>query len=181
MNGDNEQSAFDKEAYLNQEFNQESATKYLNAPPGEYEAMLEAVDIQEMERKDASNSDNQQPYMTILNVTHRLIGEKAEEAKQTTNWPEGKPFLARQSIFLDLDGADGKLSTGGILSFGPGRNVPLGRLREATGTNRPGETFSFKRMVGAGPYRVKIEPDRRDPENFVRVTRTAPMGQSTGR
>lgn len=179
MNGDNEQSAFDKEAYLNQEFNQENAIKYLNPPSGEYEAMCDGVDIQEMERRD--NADNQQPYMTILNVTHRLIGERAEEAKQKNDWPEGKPFIARQSIFLDLEGSDGRLSTGGVLAFGPGRNVPLGRLREAVGLNRPGEPFSFKRMIGAGPYRVKIEPDRKDPENFVRVTRTAPMSGTTGR
>ena len=49
--------------------------------------------------------------------------------------------LCRQSIMLDLNDSGG-------LDLGKGRNIGLGKLREALGMNTPGVPFSFQMIQG---------------------------------
>jgi hypothetical protein len=55
----------------------------------------------------------------------------------------------KQGIMLDVT------ETGG-LDMGKGKNVSLGRLREATNLNQPGQPFGF-RMLEGRPAKVKVE------------------------
>src|SRR6266498_2052309 len=52
-----------------------------------------------------------------------------------------KVVTLRDEIMLDL-------TETGMLDKGPGKNVRLGRLREAQGTNKPGKPWSFSDIVG---------------------------------
>jgi hypothetical protein len=47
----------------------------------------------------------------------------------------------KQGIMLDLN-------EGGQLDMGKGKNVSLGKLREAIGLNSPGQPFSFSMIQG---------------------------------
>lgn len=51
------------------------------------------------------------------------------------------PTLVRYDTFLDL-------TENGNLDMGQGKNVGLGRLREAAGLNQPGTKFSFQALTG---------------------------------
>jgi hypothetical protein len=49
--------------------------------------------------------------------------------------------------------------------MGKGKNVSLGRLREATGLNEKGRPFGFRMLVGQmARVRVKHRPDNKNPE-----------------
>lgn len=62
-----------------------------------------------------------------------------------------QPAIVRQTIFLDLVmGPTGKM----ILDTSKGKNVPLGKLREALGQNVPG--WSPGRLIGAGPALLDV-------------------------
>jgi hypothetical protein len=55
----------------------------------------------------------------------------------------------KYGIMLDLN------ESGGI-DTGKGRNVPLGRFREALDLNKPGQPFAF-RMIAGRPVKVSIK------------------------
>ena len=57
--------------------------------------------------------------------------------------------------------------------FGSNKNVKLGRLREALGQNKNGQAWSFGMLKGAGPIKVSIEPDKKNPEDYSRVVKVA--------
>ena len=109
--------------------------------------MIKSVDArQQQSQKDPTE------LWTILDVTYAIDDQGVREE---TGLPE--PTI-RQSIFLEL-GADGKLDSG------KGKNVNLGRLREAVGLNQPGQAFSFASLIGqACIIAVKHTPDKNDPE-----------------
>lgn len=74
---------------------------------------------------------------------------------------------------LDLDPQTGQLS------FGPNKNIDLGKLRHAAGQNNPGP-WSMGQLRGAGPFMGKIEHReirRKDGTKFKRaeVTRMSPI------
>lgn len=74
----------------------------------------------------------------------------------------------RQGIMLDL-------TDSGSLDIGKGKNIALGRLREALGLNRPGEPFSFSMLEGQ--YAGIHIAHRIDGENvYVDVKRVVPFG-----
>ena len=66
----------------------------------------------------------------------------------------------RQTIWLDL-------TESGSLDFGKGRNVGLGRLRDALGQNETGKPWQPGMMVG-GVAKIKVTHsiDKRDNETI---------------
>lgn len=69
---------------------------------------------------------------------------------------------ALQAVFLDIN-------PNGTLDNAEGKNIGLGRLREATGLNVPGQPFNFSMLEGK-PVVVKIknEPNKSDPQGGLR-------------
>jgi len=137
---------FDPASFLTQETSDQMDTQFTPIPAGEYPAMIKGVEA----RQTQSTKDPNEVW-TILDVTY-IIDDQG--VREETGLPE--PTI-RQSLFLDL--LDGKLDTG------KGKNVNLGRLREATGLNQPGQSFTFDALVGqACIVSVKHVPAKDDPE-----------------
>jgi hypothetical protein len=67
----------------------------------------------------------------------------------------------RQSIFLDMNESGG-------LALGKGKNVQLGKLREALGLNDPAKAFSFAQIVGR-PARIAVIHDMYNNEPQAKV------------
>ncbi len=71
----------------------------------------------------------------------------------------------RQSIMLDTDES-------GRLDIGRGKNVSLGRLREAVNKNNPGDAFSFSMLPGLSA-RVSVSHREYNGDVFAGVSAVA--------
>lgn len=123
---------FDPEMFLNVTTNEANATTLEPIPEGEYIATIKEV-------KPRQSGD-----YVLLDVVWTI--DDAALAEQLGR----KSVTVRQSIFLDIT------ETGG-LATGKGKNVGLGRLREAVGQNRPGQPWSPGMLAGAGPCRITVK------------------------
>lgn len=138
---------FDPTSFLSQETSDQMDTTFTPIPAGEYPAMIKKV-----EARQTPSTKEAGEVWTILDVTYVIDDQGVREA---TALPE--PSI-RQSLFLDLDPM-------GKLDAGKGKNVNLGRLREAVGLNQPGQAFTFSSLVGqACIVAVKHVPSKDDPE-----------------
>lgn len=121
--------SFDPTTFLNSEVDVALDTKIVPCPAGEYPALSEKVDAVPWQTKDGSKSG----------VKLAIIWDiQDENAKQVTG---RDPTRVRQDIMLDL-------TETGQLDLGKGRNVGLGRLRQALGLNNPGEPFNMGMLQG---------------------------------
>lgn len=125
----NETSQFDPSTFLDATVSDAMDTKIVPVPAGEYPAIADKVEITPWQSRDGSKSG--------LKAQISWAIEDAAVA-QITGRPKN---LVRQDIMLDLN-------DNGTLDVGKGRNVTLGRLRDATGLNQPGQPFSFRMLEG---------------------------------
>jgi len=132
-------SAFNPDTFLNTETSEANATVYVPVPEGEWPGVIKEIKPRVL--------DDGRP---ILDVNY-IIDD--EGVRQETGMAEPK---VRQSIWLDVTEAGG-------LDFGKGKNVALGRLREALGQNQSGKPWAPGMLVG-GVAKVKITHsiDKRD-------------------
>lgn len=122
-------SGFDPNTFLNQSFDGTNDTKIVPVPVGEYPGIADKVDVKQWSKKDGSASGLKLDIVWDIqdeNVAQLLGRDKV---------------LCGQSIMLDLTEEGG-------LDMGKGKNVGLGRLREALDLNKPGEPFSFGMIQG---------------------------------
>lgn len=121
--------SFDPSSFLNQSFDEALDTKVVPCPVGEYVALAEKVDIKQWAARDGSSSGLK------LEILWDIQDEnvKALLGRDTVRVP--------QQQMLDL-------TETGALDFGKGKNVGLGRIREALGLNTPGEPFAFSMIQG---------------------------------
>lgn len=126
------------ETFLNETITGANSTSRIPVPRGEYPAIIDDVAYREMDRKDQPGVKSH-----IVDVTFAIDDANVREV---TGLP--KPTV-RQSLFLDLT-AEGKLDVS------KGKNVGLGRLREALGLNDPDKPFSFGHLKGQACY-VTVE------------------------
>lgn len=121
---------FSPEQFLDMQVTESNDTKTIPVPVGEYTAVIEEVKVRQWQsKKDPSMSG-----LTLdvkWSVDDSAIKELLGRDKVTVN----------QGIMLDLTDSGG-------LDMGKGRNVGLGRLREALGLNSPGQPFSFMMLSG---------------------------------
>lgn len=122
--------SFDPAIFLNQEMNEAMDTKIIPCPAGEYPALAEKVDVKGWASKDGSSSG----------IKLVILWDIQDEAAQTTTGRN--PLRVKQEQMLDLT------EDGTSLDFGKGKNVGLGRIREALGLNVPGQPFSFQMIQG---------------------------------
>ena len=154
---------FDPASFLMQETSDQMDTQFVLIPAGEYPAMIKTV-----EARQQQNPNDPAVLWTILDVTYAIDDAGVREE---TGLPE--PTI-RQSIFLDLNEEGEDI---GKVSSAKGKNVNLGRLREAVGLNQPGQAFSFGALVGqACVVAVKHTPDKKDPEiTYANVNKVAAL------
>ena len=132
-------STFNPDTFLNTETAEANSTSYIPVPEGEFQASIKAI-------KPRVLTDGR----AVLDVTW-IVDD--EVARQETGMAEPS---VRQTLWLDTTESGG-------LDFGKGKNVGLGRLREALGQNAPGKPWAPGMLVG-GVAKVKVSHsiDKRD-------------------
>lgn len=126
---------FDPNTFLDQQETGASSTYIEPIPAGEYTAVVRSTDVREIETKRGKSQ--------ILDITWELQDQDLKVSL------DRESVTARQSVFLDL-------TPEMRLDMGKGKNVQLGRVREALGQNDPGRPWSVRNLLGAGPVLIRI-------------------------
>lgn len=116
-------SVFNPDTFLNTSISEDFATAHIPVPEGEYIAVIK--EIKPRPAKDKA----------VLDV---VWGIDDPEVAEVTGFENPQ---VRQSIFLDLDEMGG-------LALGKGKNIHLGRLREALGQNQKGKPWQPGDLIG---------------------------------
>ena len=122
---------FDPNQFATTSVKEANDTKTIPIPAGEYTGVVQGP----MNEKGKTGFRSTPKGQLLLDVVWMVDDENA--AKVTGI----KTPTVRQSVFLDTT------SEGG-LDMGPGRNVGLGRLREALGQNVKGKSWSPMDIIG---------------------------------
>ena len=134
---------FDADTLLSSDIEGATSTEYVPIPEGEYTGIINKIDAKEV----TSKKDGQVYH--FFEVTYIIDDEKVREV---TGMDEPR---ARQSMILDFTDA-------GTLDLGKGKNVPLGRLREACNQNDPSKAWSFRMLEGQA---VKVNVKHRSADD----------------
>jgi hypothetical protein len=147
----------DPKQFLDATYNEANSTELVTVDEGEYQAIAGEVDMTEWTgKKDPSKSGFK------LTIPWE-IDDQAMRAKTGR-----ERIIIRQDIMLDM-------SPQGMLDFGKGKNVQLGRLREALGLNQPGKPFSFRQIPGQAA-KVKVSIRDYEGRQFEEVKSVAKLG-----
>ena len=144
---------FDASQFLNVTISTSNATKSIPVPMGEYHAVLEKVEPRQWQSKDGSKSG------ISLDVTWII------EDQGVKDFLGRESVTCRQGVMLDLT-PDGAIDTSA------GRNIALGRLREAVGLNQAGQDFSFHMLPGK-MAKVSISHRVQNEDTFAEVKAVA--------
>lgn len=157
---------FDPSSFLNQTVDRPMDTVVQQVPEGEYRAMIDDFDENAFDSFEGKKEKTQGRTFVTFKPGF-VIQDEAVAAELGRE----KVVVYHQGIFLDF-------APDGSLDFSKGKNVDLGRLRDAAGQNVPGP-WTFNNLKGAGPVMVKVvhQPDRHDPEKkYARVTKVTKIG-----
>lgn len=137
---------FNPDQFLDMQVTDANDTKLVPVPADEYTAVCEKVEVRQWQsKKDPSVSG------LTLDVTWAIDNQSVKELLGRDK------VTVRQGVMLDLTDSGG-------LDMSKGKNVGLGRLREAVDLNQPGQPFAFNMLPGRV---VKIKVDHRiDGENI---------------
>lgn len=143
---------FDNDQFLNTSIEGEMSTQTTPIPVGEYQAFVKGI---------ASRQSPDGEY-TMLDVTWQIDDPTGKVEKETGR----EVSTCRQTIFLDL-------LDSGALDLGKGRNVGLGRLREAVNQNTGAWSPS---MLEGSVAMVKIEHRMNDGNTYADVKGVSKVG-----
>ena len=147
---------FNPDQFLDMQIEGQNDTKIIPVPAGEYTAMIEEVKVRQWQSK----ADPLKSGLTLdvqWSIDDASVKELLGRDKVTV----------KQGIMLDLTDAGG-------LDMGKGRNIGLGRLREALDLNQPGRPFSFTMLTGR-VGRVSVSHRIADDNIFAEVKQVARM------
>lgn len=122
-------SAFDPQSFLDAQTTEVTDTRVVPCPVGEWPATIDDVSI-----KSGVSQKSGDPW-TRLNVKWKIEGCDANRLA------DRDPIFVTQGVMLDLTESGG-------MDNGRGKNVQVGRLREACNLNAPGVPFSFRMLIG---------------------------------
>ncbi len=123
--------SFDPSVCLDATMTEGNSTAATPVPEGEYTAVIDGdPQIRQWQgRKDPTQSG------LALDVLWSIDDASVKEALGRDK------VTVKQGIMLELNSAGG-------IDTGKGRNVALGRLRDAVNLNEPGKPFSFRMLAG---------------------------------
>ena len=131
-------STFDPQLYMDQSWDQSNDTKLTPIPDGEYPCIIEPGTVEFKTWQSRDGTKNGIKLAMRLNVDS----------------PEVRQTLGRDKVTVRYEVMIDTLESGAI-DMGKGKNVGLGRLRQAVGLNEPGRPFS-PRMLEGRMLRAKI-------------------------
>jgi hypothetical protein len=121
--------SFDPDLFLNSTFTGANDTKVIPVPVGEFQGIIEKVVPRQWQSKDGTSTGIALDVFWLVEDA----GVKAELGRDTVT--------VKQGIMLDTTPQGG-------LDMSKGKNIGLGRLREAVGLNDPSQPFSFHSLPG---------------------------------
>lgn len=122
--------SFDAQSFLDATITSANSTRVVPVPIGEYMGIVDKVSPRQWQSKDGTTSGIALDVIWLVEDSgvKQLLGRETVTAKQ--------------GIMLDLTPQGG-------LDLSDGKNVGLGRLREAVGKNEAGVPFSFSQLPGS--------------------------------
>ena len=130
-------STFDPDVFLGQSLQGEMSTIYEPCPVGEYPAVCE-----DLKARLQPSKDGMMEYL-IFDLRWRI-----DDQQLMTSLGRNK-LNVFQSIFVDRN-------SDGSLDISKGKNIQLGKLREALGQNTPGQPWAPS-MIRGMAARVKVD------------------------
>jgi hypothetical protein len=136
---------FDAESFLNSSIDQTNDTIIIPVPVGEFLGACEKVEIRNWAKRDEPS---------VGGLALDLVWTVEDEGVKATLGRD--KVTVKQGIILDLTESGG-------LDMGKGKNIGLGRLREAVGLNVAGQPFSFNMLPGRlARLSIGHRPDKND-------------------
>lgn len=123
-------SNFDPNQFLDMTVTESNDTVVVPVPEGEYVAVADEVKVRPWSSKDGSSAG------LALDIVWTIDDENLKQQLGRSK------ITVKQGIMLDITPENG-------LDMGKGKNVSLGRLREAIGKNAPGTPFAFSQIPGS--------------------------------
>lgn len=147
--------SFDPQSFLDASITSSNDTKVVPVPIGEYMGIIEKVVPRQWTSKDGSSSGIAIDIFWLI-----------EDA-------EVKAFLGRETVTCKQGIMLDTTSTGG-LDISKGKNISLGRLREAVGLNTEGQAFSFGMLPGQAA-KVSVQHRISGEDTFAEVKAVAKL------
>lgn len=144
---------FDAQSFLDASVSGANDTKIIPVPVGEYFAIIQELIPGQWQSKDGTKAGYK------IDITWSIEDSSVKEFLGRDN------VTVRQSIMLDTDES-------GRLDIGRGKNVSLGRLREAVNKNNPGDAFAFSMLPGLSA-RVSVSHREYNGDVFAEVRAVA--------
>lgn len=143
---------FDVNNFMSAVMTEVNDTKIIPCPAGEFHVLIEKV---EPKSGTIGKGDRTGETWASLQLTMSVEDEAV------------KTFCARDKVLLS-HGVMLDLTPSGGIDMGKGKNLGLGRLRDACDLNSPGQPFSPTMIVGKRvKVAVKHVPGYRDPTTLV--------------
>ena len=120
---------FDAQSFLDATVSSSNDTKVIPVPVGEYHGIVDKVSPRQWQSKDGTQSGIALDIVWLVEDS----GVKQALGRETVT--------VKQGIMLDLTNQGG-------LDLSKGKNIGLGRLREAVGKNEEGQPFAFSMLPG---------------------------------
>ena len=157
-----ESPIFNPEVFLNVQHTEANSTELLPVPDGDYTGISDPVTDKSFITYDITSGDRAGQKGVMLIVQWNLNDEGDVIKNQI-----GRKPTVRQSFMLDLTPSGG-------LDFGKGRNVELGKLREALGQNGTGQPWAFS-MLGSQVAKLSVKStiSKKDGKLYTNVNKVA--------
>jgi hypothetical protein len=140
---------FDATAFTQTAYDEQTSTKAIQVPEGEYIGVITKIAPREIEL----NGEKQ-----VVVDLYWDVDDPSGYVKSITKRDKNN---VRQTLWLDVN-------EGGRLDMSPGMNAQLGQTREALGQNDPGKPWSFNSMLGI-PARITVVHKLNGDELFANV------------
>lgn len=124
---------FDVDKFLSTETTAALSTERIPVPKGSYPGVIERIEFREHQGRD-------DPTKTYVFIDITWVLQASEALKREIGRDK---VTVRQSFGIDLN----EQGTG--MDFSKGKNIALGRLREAVNQNKDGLPWSPSQLVGA--------------------------------
>ena len=147
--------SFDAQSFLDASVTGSNDTKVVPVPVGEYMGIVDKVLPRQWQSKDGTQSGIALDVFWLVEDANvkAVLGRDVVTCKQ--------------GIMLDL-------TPEGALDISKGKNIGLGRLREAVGKNNANEAFSFSMLPGAAA-RISVSHREANDEIYSEVKAVAKL------
>ncbi len=149
-------SNFDPQAFLDSSVTEANDTKIIPVPQGEYVGVIDKVTPRPWTSKDGTSSGIAIDILWLV------------EDQDVKTFLDRDIVTCKQGIMLDM-------LPSGALDMGKGKNIGLGRLRDAVGLNTPGQPFSFQQLPGM-MAKITVKHRLVDEDVFAEVKSVAANG-----